>query len=342
MNLKLVDSLDIKVWRDYVDHHPQGNIFHTPEMYQVFEQTRGYHPLLYAAVDGESQVQALLPLAQITLMKGLLRLFTTRAIAYGGLLSTPNNAGREALTALLNAYSAKVARKVLFTDLRNLSDMSLLQPVFSACGFAFEEHLDYLIDLHCSPDQLLRRIGSRTRQHIRRGLRKGNVIVEQVADTKQLTIWYDLLKKTYHAARIPLADPSLFEAAYKILQPQGMVVFWLARIGSAYVAASAELLYKDVIHGWYGGVDRTYTKDTPGELLMWHILEWGAVNGYKTYDFGGAGKPGEEYGVRDFKAKFGGQLVCFGRNKKIHSRHLLSWSEWGFQIYQNFLKRLPV
>jgi len=36
-------------------------------------------------------------------------------------------------------------------------------------------------------------------------------------------------------------------------------------------------------------------------------------NGYQHFDMMGAGKPNDGYGVRDFKAKFGGQLVEYGR-----------------------------
>jgi serine/alanine adding enzyme len=116
-----------------------------------------------------------------------------------------------------------------------------------------------------------------------------------------------------------------------------MIQFWLARIGSKYVAASAELLYKDVIYGWYSGVDREYSNESPGELLMWHVLQYGAMAGYKIYDFGGAGKPGEKYGVRNFKAKFGGKLVCFGRNIKVHSPTLLRISQLGYQAYRRLI-----
>ena len=34
--------------------------------------------------------------------------------------------------------------------------------------------------------------------------------------------------------------------------------------------------------------------------------------------FGGAGKPDKPYGVRDYKLKFGGQLVNWGRFEKVH------------------------
>ena len=70
---------------------------------------------------------------------------------------------------------------------------------------------------------------------------------------------------------------------------------------------------------------------------MWHILEWGANHAYKIYDFGGAGKPDEEYGVRDFKAKFGGTLVNYGRNKCIHSPLAMKFSEYGYSLLRKFL-----
>jgi lipid II:glycine glycyltransferase (peptidoglycan interpeptide bridge formation enzyme) len=71
---------------------------------------------------------------------------------------------------------------------------------------------------------------------------------------------------------------------------------------------------------------------------MWHLLEWGANSEqYRVYDFGGAGKPDEEYGVRDFKAKFGGDLVNFGRNIFVHQPSLLKVSKLGYELYQRFL-----
>ena len=337
MSFTVVDSLDIKAWRQFVDRHPQGNIFHTPEMFQVFARAKGYHPTLEAAVDDHGQVLALLLPVQVTLKDGLFRRLTTRSIVYGSVLCAPGPTGLEALALLLRTYTRKASHEVLFTELRNLSDLSAIQPVLNECGFAYEEHLDYLIDLTGSPEQVLQNMGPRTRKHIRRALRKGNVIVEQVTNRNQMIAWYDLVRGTYQAARVPLADRSLFEAAFDILHPRGMIRYWLAQIGTTYAAASAELVYKDMIYGWYGGMDRAYAEELPGELLMWHILEWGAGADYKTYDFGGAGKPGEPYGVRDFKAKFGGRLVCFGRNTNVHSPRLLRLSEQGYRVYRGLL-----
>ncbi len=335
--LNIANHLDEENWRDFVLQTEHSNIFHTPEMFQVFNLARNHQTHIHAVLDKNKKILALLPTVQVTILNGMLKHLTTRSISYGSVLNTPDPVGKKALRTLLQAYSKEAGRNSLFTELRNLSDLSPFQDTLSESGFIYEDHLNYLIDLDCTSEQLMQGIGSRTRQHIRRGLRKGIVVVDFMSDRNKLRIWYDIIKMTYKAAQIPLADFSLFEAAFDILVPKNMIKFLLARVGTDYVAASAELLYKDVIYGWYGGMNREFSKYTPNELLMWHILEWGASNGYKVYDFGGAGKPEEESGVRDFKAKFGGQLVCYGRNTKIHQPNLLKLSQAGYKIFQKML-----
>jgi CelD/BcsL family acetyltransferase involved in cellulose biosynthesis len=339
--MRILRTLDDVTWRSYVDEHPDGNVFHTPEMYQIFDAVKGFRPSLWAAVAASGKPLALLLPVEITLMNGLLRPFTTRAVVYGSVLCAPGSEGRRALDALLQAYAAGAPRSVLFTELRNVSDMSAAQPVLKACGFAHEDHLNYLIDLHRAPEAVLQSFGRRTRKKIRRGLRRGDVRIEAVDNREGVSLCYRLLRKSYAAARVPLADRALFEAAFEILYPRGMIKLLLARIGDAYVATSAELIYKDTIYGWYSGVDRDFSSYVPNELLMWYILRWGAENDYRVYDFGGAGKPEEEYGVRDFKAKFGGELVCYGRNLRVHAPVRLAAGKAGYEIYRR-LQAWPI
>jgi serine/alanine adding enzyme len=315
--VEVVRTLDEGQWREFIERHPQGNIFHTPEMFRVFECARYHRPELWAVVDCDGKPQALFTPVQLTLRNGVLSRLATRVVAYGSVLCEPGVKGEKALEGLLSAYRQTIASHVLFVELRNICDLRALEPVLETCGFSHEEHLDYLIDLNRSPDELLQSIGHRTRKNIRQGLKRGDLRVREVTDKRDIARCYTLIDKSYTAAGVPLADPSLFDAAFDVLYPRGMCKFWLASVNGTDVAASVELPYKDVIYGWYGGVDRRFSKYLPGELLMWHILTWGIENGYRVYDFGGAGKPGEKYGVRDFKAKFGGRLVAYGRNRFV-------------------------
>ncbi|MFP4393670.1 MAG: lipid II:glycine glycyltransferase FemX [Anaerolineales bacterium] len=335
MNVSVVRSLPEAQWRRFVDEHPHGNIFHTPEMFEVFRRAEGHRPELWAAVQ-EERVLALLSPVHVTLMAGWLRPLTTRSVVYGGILCAPGDAGREALRTLLRAYRREMNGASLFTELRNLSDPDVIQPVLIASGFAYDDHLNYLIDLAPSPEEVLQSLGRRTRKHIRRGLRQADVNVAAVTDREGVARCYDLLAQTYSLAEIPLADLSLFEAAFDVLFSKEMIRFTVARVDEALAAVSVELLYKDIIYGWYGGLDREYGSYMPNEMLMWNILAWGAQHGYRVYDFGGAGHPDEDYGVRDFKAKFGGQLVCFGRNTCVHSPLRLKLSTGGYEVYRRY------
>jgi CelD/BcsL family acetyltransferase involved in cellulose biosynthesis len=334
LKIQVVRTLREEAWHRFVDGHPQANIFHTPEMFEVFSRARGYEPDLWAAVDGDGRPLALLLPVQVTLAGGLARRLTTRAVAYGSVLSVPGAEGREALEALLREYSGEVDGSVLFTELRNLSDLSCAQPVLTECGFAYEDHLNYLIDLERPPAEVLQSFGRRTRKKVRRALRQGDVVIKVADRPEQVALCYQFLQKSYAASKVPLADRSLFEAVFEVLQPRGMVKFLLAWVDDECAASSVELVFKDTIYGWYSGVDRAHSSYVPNELLMWHILEWGAANGFRLYDFGGAGKPDEEYGVRDFKAKFGGQLVCFGRNTLVHAPLRLAVSKAGYRAYR--------
>jgi serine/alanine adding enzyme len=200
----------------------------------------------------------------------------------------------------LGTYKQEAKERALFTELRNLSDISPLQGALNEAGFVCADHLNYLIDLNRPPEAVLQSIGPRTRKKIRHALRQGEVVIEEADRYEQVVRCYKLLQKTY-------------------------------------AAASVELIHKDRIYGWYGGMDRVYSDYLPNVLLLWHIFQWSAENGYKTYDSGGADKPDEEYGVRDFKAKFGGQRVCYGRDTCVHAPRMLALGKWAYAIYRRFL-----
>jgi serine/alanine adding enzyme len=306
-------------------------------MFEVFARTIGHRPGLWAVIDDNNCPLALFLPVQITLKNGIMQHFTSRAVAYGSVLNEQTEAGTEALGMLLANYVRNDPGSLLFTELRNLSDYTTIQPVFHLHHFIYEDHLNYLIDLDRSPQDLFQSIRSRTRKKIRLALRRGDVIIEEIKERSQLKPWYAILCKTYKNARVPLADLSLFESAFDILSPKGMIRFTQARVNQAIAATSVELLYRDNVYGWYGGADRAYSYYGANELLTWNILSWASKNGYKVYDFGGAGRPNRKYGVRDFKAKFGGRLVSYGRNSFVHRQIRLWLVKLGYELTRGWL-----
>jgi lipid II:glycine glycyltransferase (peptidoglycan interpeptide bridge formation enzyme) len=46
----------------------------------------------------------------------------------------------------------------------------------------------------------------------------------------------------------------------------------------------------------------------------------------------GAGAPDQDYGVREFKARFGGELVNYGRFIRINNKFLFNLGKCGMKI----------
>ena len=53
----------------------------------------------------------------------------------------------------------------------------------------------------------------------------------------------------------------------------------------------------------------------------------------------GVGTPDKDYGVREFKAKFGGEMVNYGRFGRINNEFLYAITEVGYNIL-SMMKRI--
>jgi lipid II:glycine glycyltransferase (peptidoglycan interpeptide bridge formation enzyme) len=219
---------------------------------------------------------------------------------------------------VLHTYGREVNRRVLFTELRNLADMGELGPVLAESGFEFQEHLNFLIDLGRPLEEIWGDIRPNARRNIRKAMRS-EVVVRQARSLKDIDAAYEILREAYGRIRVPLPPRSLFRATFELLAPPGMVRVLLAEVEGVMIGALMLLLYKGVVVYWYTGSLRQYSALRPADLLVWRSLELGQESGFRTFDFGGGGSPETHYGVRDFKAKFGGDLVNFGRNTLIHA-----------------------
>jgi serine/alanine adding enzyme len=335
MSIRIVNSLDEIIWREFISNHPHANIFHTPEMYSVFSRAQGHRPSIWAAVEGNDHPLALLLPVKVTLRNGVLYPWTTRAVAYGGILCNRENSSDEALQRLLKEYSGNAHGNFLFTELRNMSPSGDFQRTLSRYNFDYEDHLDYLVNLEQPEESLWRGLSKSCRQRIRIAKSKGTII-EEVADQNQLLVAYQFLQRLYLRIKVPLAPFSLFKAAYEICGPAGMCKIFLARVGDNYIGSAFNLMYYGKILAWYSACDRAFSAYNPGELLKWHVFQWGKTHGYRVFAFGGAGKPNEAYGPRDFKAKFGGELVNYGRNTCVHSPLRYRISKTVYSLTRNF------
>ncbi|MFX0203444.1 MAG: lipid II:glycine glycyltransferase FemX, partial [Candidatus Hodarchaeota archaeon] len=301
---------------------------------EVFKRTRKYEPIILGAVDGkQDDILSLILSVRIKVIGGIPERFASRSVIFGGILCDDSEKGIKSLTELFKSYDRSFGDMALFTEIRNMTPTNNIKEHLEASGWKFEQYLNYLIDLRKSPDLIFQSFSKSLRRNIRKA-QKNDIIVEQIQDKRKLSIFYEMLRQTYSRTKVPLADTTLFESAFDSLDSREMVKFFLARLGNDYIAGRAVLSYKGVLHDWYACASNQYLKFYPNEMLVWEILNWAIKRGLHTFDFGGAGRPNEGYGVRDFKARFNGKQVDYGRYTKVYHPILLNLARIGYQIYR--------
>lgn len=339
MEFEIVHNVPIEKWDKYVLDHPKANIFHTHEMFDVFKATRNHEPFSVFVIEKSTgNIVSLLSSVRVAIHDGVLSRLTGRSIFYGGILVNEGKAGMEALTLGLKFHNDNLKKKVLFSEVRNRDGSSDHRFVFEKNRYIHNDDLTYLIDLEMEENKIFHSFGADKRKNIKKAEKKG-VVVSEVEYVEQVGIFYDIIKAVYKRKRVPLADISLFENSFKLLSEKCMFKIFLARFEEKWIAGHAMLLFKDRILAWYGGAREEWYSFHPNEISLWHIIKWGIANGFHTFDLGGAGKPGEKYGVRDFKERFGGQLVNHGRYINVYSPALFELANKGYQIYRRFSEK---
>jgi len=332
--IEIASSPDIKQWSEFVHSHSHGNIFQTPEIAEVYKRTKNYEPISLAAIDTENdEILAILLAVVIREMRGILGSFSSRSVIQGGPLFVEGEKGFKARKTLMEHYNRTSQKKALYTQIRNMWNTTEILGFLNSMNYKYKEHLNFLIDLNRPEEEIWEDIHKSRRKGINRATKKG-IFIEELQDKKLIPIFYSIVKETYKNANLPLEDISLFESVFELLVPKNMAKFYMAKYEEIYIGARAVLCYKGLIYDWYAGALSDYLPLYVNEALVWHILKEESDNGYHTFDFGGAGNPDEEYGVREFKRRFGGEMVNFGRYTKIHSPIKKKIAEKGFEIYR--------
>jgi CelD/BcsL family acetyltransferase involved in cellulose biosynthesis len=331
---KVVRALQEAPWEAFVEQHPDASVFHTPAMAQVFAATERHAPALWAAVDDGGAVRALITPVTVAILGGPLRTLTSRTVAFAAPIAAPGD--DEALRALLAAYRAAGSRGSLFTEVRHHVVDPAVAAALQAEGFEREPHLNFTIDLTQGEDTLWGKVASSARRNVQKARRSG-VTIEETADPQAVSDAYDVLRDVYHRIQVPLPDRSLFDAAARILGPLGMFTMWLARWEDRTIGVLSLLRYRGVVTYWYTGTLREHATLRAGDLLAWHAISTEAAAGNRVFDFGGAGRPDEPYGVRDFKAKYGGELIEPGRATWTASPLRYRVTTAGYELVRRFL-----
>lgn len=325
------DNVSQQAWDSFIKIHRQSTVLHTQKMYAILQSVCGYEPYALFCLDNVGGIQAMLLGYLHTPISGLGSFLSRRSvIPQSPLYSTASD-----LTALLAVYEKFIKRKAIYTEIRNHIIDDSVAEVFFAQGFKFEEHLNFIVD--CSmPEAAWKKISESKRRQIKKAQKQGVNIIEDPTE-EQVRSFYLILKKIYaEKIKKPLAPYEYFLNLHKAGSDEYGCKFLLVEYQAEIIGGMVALISGTrVIHEHYiAGLDVEYKEQYPSVMATWAAIDYACRNGISTFDFMGAGSPEKDYGVREFKEKFGGELVKPGRFQKIHAKLKYQIAMKGFEVYQ--------
>ncbi len=327
--LNITDSLKEK-WNHFVNEHPNGNIFQTPIIASFFQKVKGYEIALTLITDENDEVLGVLTGVIQKEGFGILEVLSSRCIIWGGALVKNNNS--EILKEILSNFESIVRKKAIYIQIRNLYDTSEIKDEMIKFGFKYDEHLNFINTLE-EPEIIVKKFVKTKQYQVKKGLETGAEISnpESHSDIKE---FYSLLYDLYiNKVKKPLPDISYFVQAYDFLISNNSAFIKLIKVENKIVGGILCFMDKKFVYDMYMvGMDKEHKKVSPTVLAIYSAMKQGFENAIPLFDFMGAGKPDEDYGVREFKGMFGGELVNYGRYEKIIKPSLYKIGVLGVKI----------
>ena len=351
------EEIDREEWSRLVKTSATGTWFQTPEAYCFYESMPEFFRPFVVAVERVNDLTNERTLrgvcvGYVTKEKNAIKqYFTRRAIIIGGPCLADDCSKDEAET-LMKAVREKLSftpslihsfiHSPIYIETRNFNDYSRWKKAFEKAGFEYQKHLNFHVDCTDKEAMWERMSENRCRQ-----VRKAHATVECLMNEgiSELDVreWYEILKELYRTkVRTPLWPVEFFLEAYR----QGVGKFMIVRhegkiIGGSMVVVMSEgmneLRNEGCVYEWFEcGMNAQYKDQYPSVCATYAGMCYAAENGMARYDMMGAGEPGVPYGVRDFKAEFGGKLVEHGRFEYICKPLLYKIGTIGVKVLKKF------
>ena len=309
------NQIDRTEWSRLVQSSSTGTWFQTPEAYDFFaSMPELFRPFVLAISCQPSAVrdQALrgVCVGYVTKEKNPIKqFFTRRAIIIGG-PALADDCTEDEVEALMKAVRGMLQSQAIYVETRNFNDYSRWKSAFEKAGFAYQPHLNFHVDTS-SVEVAEANMGKSRKRDIRTTIREGVTIIEKPTEG-QVMEYYSILDDLY---KTRVKTPLFPEAFFQVLAKHPDARFLLTELngkiigGTVCVAQVGKCLYE-----WFAcGEDGVYPHVFPSCYATYAGIRYAAEHNMPRFDMMGAGKPDEAYGVRDFKAKFGGKEVEHGR-----------------------------
>jgi serine/alanine adding enzyme len=310
MKLLYNQNVPRSLWREFIKVSPYASPFQTPDFFELFNSVPGYSANVLALEESGS----LIALSVITAQKesGLKAFFSRRGIIYGGPLIDPDHP--DALSELIKHIQEFFKNKVIYLEVRNYFDYSQFKSRYVSKGWRYEPWLNFHL---LTTDKLtIEASMSRSRlRQIHKAIKSG-ASWKEADKIEDIQSFYKILADLYkEKVGKPLMKWEFFKEFFVQKAGKYLLVYFNEKVIGGIMCPI--LPEKSIYEFYVCGLDQGYKEQHPSVMATWAAIEYANRNGIPLFDFMGAGSQDDQYGVRDFKERFGGELVEYGRFLKV-------------------------
>lgn len=320
-------EIDIQQWQELIETSATATWFQTPEAYQFYVANKEEMMPFAIGVEEDGHLTGVMVGYTTQERNPIKQLLTCRSIIIGGPL-LDDHISNDALSALLLA-AKRVTQNSIYVEIRNFHNYSHWRDLFEDCKFLYQPHLNFHVDTS-SVELVESRLGKNRKRDIKTSIRDGATVIEHPT-IEQVRTYYAMLKHLYTTKiKTPLFSWDFFEKLYA--HPNGR--FILVELNGEIIGGTVCVeLPERCLYEWFVcGRDGEWKSIFPSSLATYAGIRYAAEHGCSRFDMMGAGKPDEAYGVRDFKARFGGEQVEHGRYLCIRKPLLYQIGKLGVKL----------
>ena len=328
-------------WSILIASSATGTWFQTPEAYDFYaSMPELFKPFAIGLTSDPAGAQTQLRavcVGYVTVENNPIKQFLIRrAIIIGG-PCVADDCSDEEVTLLLSTLNIKLStgsNAPIYIETRNFNDYSRWKDAFAKAGFDYMPHLNFHVDTS-SVEVVEANLGKSRKRDIRTSVRDGATIIEKPT-LEQVREYYIILEHLYKTrVKTPLFPFSFFEKLWQHKDGR----FILVALNNEIIGGTVCVVFNrdkfetinhksqiivpigkeittpsSVVYEWFVcGRDGEWKSIFPSSLATYAGIKYAAEHNCLRFDMMGAGTPDEAYGVRDFKARFGGKEVEHGR-----------------------------
>lgn len=301
------NQIDSEKWNELLYNSETSSIFQTKDCYDFYCRLRFLKPFLIGVEENE-ELTGICCGYIISDGNVLMKYFSRRAIIPGGVLLS-KNCSKEAIAALLTSIKKTLNRLAIYVEIRNFNNYFNHKTTFENNYFKYKPHLNVQVST-TDKAQLFSKINKNKLKQVRLSKENG-AICEQTKNPEDIKKLYLILRELYKKkVKTPLFPLDFF---LELTKTDFSKIFVVKRNNEILGGIVTVVYDEKKVYEWFVcGIDKM-TGIYPSTLATFSVIEYAADNGFDMFDFMGAGKPNQKYGVKDFKSKFGGEVHDQGR-----------------------------